>query len=195
MKTSELDVKRTTRIPWPQRVKLPEDIGKYIVHNAEEVTRIGWTKFLCRQQGALIFFCSVEGRSPEAALVAEIQAPRRASCAEDRRMVGRRTSGGLEAGTSQNHYRTRPFLHEEFISMVEKEKWTVVPYSVSNRLLGLRLSPPGVKVERDGIPLWLGDYSYFKTSAKTLPVPCMSSIYHGSALDRLLRKMVFADPA
>ena len=38
MKTSELDAKRPTRIPQPQQVNLPDDIGKYVVCDADEVT-------------------------------------------------------------------------------------------------------------------------------------------------------------
>ena len=34
MKTSETDAKRLTRIPWPQQVKFPGDISKYVFHNA-----------------------------------------------------------------------------------------------------------------------------------------------------------------
>ena len=51
MKTSEPDAKRPTRIPWPQQIKLPDDIGKYVVRDAEEVTRIGWTEFVRWQRG------------------------------------------------------------------------------------------------------------------------------------------------
>ena len=61
-------------------------------------------------------------------------------------------------------------------------------------LPGLRLSPPGVKVERDRRPRWLGDYSYSKTNAEALPIACLSAMQYGWSLDRLLRKIVFADP-
>ena len=79
--------------------------------------------------------------------------------------------------------------------MVEKGQWVVLPYLVTKRLPGLRLSPPGVKVERDRRPRWLGDYSYFKTNAKNLPVACLSATQYGRALDRLLREIAFADSA
>ena len=78
--------------------------------------------------------------------------------------------------------------------MIEKGQWVVLPYSVAKGLLGLRLSQPGVKVERDQRPCWLGDYSYFKTNAKTFPVSCLSAMQYGRALDRLIRKIVYADP-
>ena len=40
MKISEPDAKRPTRIPRPQQVKLPDDIGKYVVRDAEEFTKL-----------------------------------------------------------------------------------------------------------------------------------------------------------
>ena len=71
----------------------------------------------------------------------------------------------------------------------------MLPYLVANRLPGLRLSPPGVKVERDQRPRWLGDYSYFKTNAETLQVACLSAIQYGRALDCLIHEIVYADLA
>ena len=79
--------------------------------------------------------------------------------------------------------------------MVEKGQWTVLPYSVAKRPPGLRLSLSGVKVERDRRPIWLGDYSYFKNNAETLPGACLSSMEYGRALDCLPCEIVFADPA
>ena len=68
-------------------------------------------------------------------------------------------------------------------------------YSVATRLTRLKLSPSGVKVERDRRPRWLGDYRYYKTNADTLPVACLSAMQYGCALERLLCEIVFADPA
>ena len=45
--------------------------------------------------------------------------------------------------------------------MIEKGQWVVLPYSVAKGIPGLRLSPPGVKVERDQRPHWIGDYRFF----------------------------------
>ena len=71
----------------------------------------------------------------------------------------------------------------------------MLPYSVVKGLPGLRLSPPGVKVERDRRPRWLGDYSFFLTNADTLRIACLSAMQYSRALDRLIRKIVYADPA
>ena len=49
--TSELAAKRPTRIPRPKQAQLPNGIGKYVARDAKEVTRLGWTEFVRRQQG------------------------------------------------------------------------------------------------------------------------------------------------
>ena len=109
------------------------------------------------------------------------------------------TEGEREAALKRGPHRSATehtlLLREEFASMIEKGQWVVLPYSVAKGLLGLRLSPPGVKVEWDRGPRWLGDYSFFKTNAKTLPIACLSAMQYGRALDRLIREIVYADPA
>ena len=114
------------------------------------------------------------------------------------------TSGSWTEGERQATLKRGPhrsatehtlFLREEFASMIEKEQLVVLPYSVAKGMSGLRLIPPGVKVERDRRPCWLGNYSYFKTNAETLPIACLSAMQYGRALDRLICKIVYADPA
>ena len=114
-------------------------------------------------------------------------------------MKGSWTEGERQAALKIGPHRSAtehtPFLREEFASMVEKGQWVVLPYSVAKRLPGLRLSPPGVNVERDRRPRWLGDYSSFKNNAETLPVSCLSAMQYGWALERLIHEIVYADPA
>ena len=113
-------------------------------------------------------------------------------------MTGSWTEGERQVALNRGPHRSStehtPFLREEFASMVEKGQWVVLPYSVAKRLPGLRLSPPGVNMERDRRPRWLGDYSYFKTNAETLPVSCLSAMQYGWALERLICEIVYADP-
>ena len=64
MKTSEPDAKRPTCIPRPQQALLQDDIGKYVVRNAEGVTRLGWTNFVRRQRGLGYFASLPEVKHP-----------------------------------------------------------------------------------------------------------------------------------
>ena len=54
--------------------------------------------------------------------------------------------------------------------MEGKWQWVIMSYSDDRNLLGLRLIPLGVKEEREGRPMWLGDFSYSKLNCSNLPV-------------------------
>ena len=168
--TSEPSTKRPTRIPRPKQAQLPDDIGKYVVRDAEEVTRLGWTEFVRRQQVRGYFASLADIRHPARSLVQQ----HKHRGAPVVLMSGSWTEGESFAAFKMGPYRSATehtlFLREEFSSILEKGQWVVLPYSVAKGLPGLSLSPPGVKVERDRRPRWLGDYSYFKTNAETLPV-------------------------
>ena len=161
MKTSEPEAKRPTGIPWPKQVKLPDDIGNYVVRDAEEVTRLRWIDFVrwCQGRGDFSSLSEVEHLARRL-LHKKKHRGVPAVLIKGERMEGER----LEALKMVPHkYSTKhaPFLREEFASMAEKGKWTVLPYLVAKRLPGLRLIPLSVKVERDRRPRWIGDYSYF----------------------------------
>ena len=44
--TLKPDAKSPACIPRPQQARPPDDIGKSVVRNAKEVTRLGWTDFV-----------------------------------------------------------------------------------------------------------------------------------------------------
>ena len=193
--TSEPDAKLPARIPRPQQAQLPDDIGKYVVRDAKEVTRLGWVEFSRQRRGRGDFASLAEVKHLARRLLRQYK-HRDAPVVL---MTGSLTEGEIQAALKSGPHRSAtehtPFLREEFASMVEKGKWVVLPYLVAKGQPGLRLSPPGVKVEREQIPPWLGDYSYFKTNAKTIPVACLSAMQYGRALDSLIRKIVYVDPA
>ena len=64
-KTSEPDAKRLARILRLQQDLLPDDIGKYVVRDAEEVTRLVWTEFVRQQRGRGDFASLSEVKHPE----------------------------------------------------------------------------------------------------------------------------------
>jgi len=86
------------------------------------------------------------------------------------------------------------FLHEEFINMINKQQWIVLPYSVAKTLPGLYLSPPGVVPQRGRRPQWIVDYSWYDVNVDTLPRAPSEAVQFGHALDRILREILLADP-
>ena len=150
--TSEPDTKRPTRIPRPQQDHLPDNIGKYVVRGAEEVTRFSWTELVRWRRG--------RGDFP---FLSEVEHPALRFLRKHKHrgvpvmmMTGEWSEGErlaiLKRGPQKSATEHAPFLCKEFASMAEKGQWVVLPYSMAKRLPGLRLSPPGVKVERDRRP-------------------------------------------
>ena len=87
------------------------------------------------------------------------------------------------------------FLEEEFIDMVQKGQWVVLPASVAKTLKGLRVSPPGVVPQRDRRPRWICDYTWSRVNDDTLDLAPREAMQFGQALDRVLREILLANPA
>jgi len=85
------------------------------------------------------------------------------------------------------------FLKEEFMDMINKEQWVILPYNVAKTLPGLRLSPPGVVPQRGRRPRWIVDYSWWDLNEDTLPIAPSDAMQFGHALDRFLREILLAD--
>jgi Reverse transcriptase (RNA-dependent DNA polymerase). len=86
------------------------------------------------------------------------------------------------------------FLSEEFVDMIQKGQWTILPYSVVEQLPNLRISPPGVVPQRDRRPRWIVDYSFYGINQETLPLVADDAMQFGHTLDRILRHILLADP-
>ena len=87
------------------------------------------------------------------------------------------------------------FLNEEFLDMIQKGQWVILPASVALELEGLRLSPPGVVEQRDRRPRWICDYTWSQVNEDTLPLVALESMQFGHALERILREILLANPA
>ncbi|KAL3807324.1 hypothetical protein ACHAXA_003071 [Cyclostephanos tholiformis] len=79
--------------------------------------------------------------------------------------------------------------------MIHKGQWIILPYSSICNLPGLRVSPPGVVLQRERHPRWICDYSWLHVNGDTLPLAAVEAMQFGHALDRILREVLLADPA
>ena len=68
-KTSEPDAKWPACIPRPQQARLPNDIGKYVVRKAKEVTRLRWNEFVRWQRRRGYFASLSEVKHPARCLL------------------------------------------------------------------------------------------------------------------------------
>ena len=100
----------------------------------------------------------------------------------------------IERGPHQSCQEHLDFLEEEFIDMINKQQWVVLPFKVAKQLSNLRLSPPGVVPQRGRRPRWIVDYTWWKVNDETLPLAPSEAMQFGHALDRILREILLADP-
>ncbi|KAL3816142.1 hypothetical protein ACHAXA_001629 [Cyclostephanos tholiformis] len=101
----------------------------------------------------------------------------------------------LSRGPHKSAHEYQDYLAEEFVDMINKGQWVVLPFSSVRHLPGLRISPPGVIPQRDRRPRWIVDYSWWDVNADTLPLAAMELMQFGHALDRILREILLANPA
>ena len=101
----------------------------------------------------------------------------------------------LRRGPHQSCHEYLEFLQEEFVDMINKKQWVILPYQTAKDLPGLRLSPPGVVPQRERRPRWICDYSYYQINDETIDLFFEESMQFGHALDRILREILLANPA
>ena len=98
---------------------MPDDIGKYVVRDAEEVTRIGWTEFVHRRRGRGYFATLLEVKHPARRLLRQYK-HRGVPVVL---MTGKWSEGERQAALKRGPHRSAtehsPFLREEFASMAE----------------------------------------------------------------------------
>jgi hypothetical protein len=87
------------------------------------------------------------------------------------------------------------FLHEDMFNMVNERYWTVLPYTSVRHLHSLKLAPVGVVPQRERRPRPIVDYSYTNINQTSLPVAPYHAMQFGSALPRLLQRLVYSNPA
>jgi hypothetical protein len=85
------------------------------------------------------------------------------------------------------------FLSQEFVEMIRKNQWTILPFSVVKQFKDMRLSPPGVVPQRDRRPRWIVDYSFYGINEETLPLVAEDAMQFGQTLHRILRHILLAD--
>jgi hypothetical protein len=87
-----------------------------------------------------------------------------------------------------------PESREEFVSMINKGHWTLLPAELIEGELLLRLSPLGVVPQSDQRPRTICDYTYFGVNPETLPLAPQEAVQFGKALQRVLQKIWEANP-
>jgi hypothetical protein len=86
------------------------------------------------------------------------------------------------------------FLCGEFVYMIQKGQWILLPSKLLLNNRNLRLSPLGVVPQRDCRPRTICDYSFFLVNEETIELCPEESMQFGRALLRILQQIAQSDP-
>jgi hypothetical protein len=100
----------------------------------------------------------------------------------------------LHWGSHQSAEQHKGFLCEEFVDLIRKRQWVLLPADLVLHEPNLRLSPLGVVPQRDRRPRTICDYSFFLVNLDTIPLAPVESVQFGRALWRILTNIHKADP-
>jgi hypothetical protein len=172
---------------------LPQDLGKCIANDVALLHKLGWRRFVAakrhRKDLAEMHFnhparrllLTYKNRGVPAKVTTPAWTPAQIQQA-------------LKRGAHRSCHDYTEFLSEEFVEMILKNQWTILPFSVVQNFKDIRLSPPGVVPQRDRRPRWIVDYSFYGINDETLPLVAEDAMQFGQALNRILRHILLADP-
>ena len=106
-----------------------------------------------------------------------------------------RLRSAIARGPHKSSFEHLDFLRDDMADMVDKGFWTVLPYDLVAATPGLRLSPIGVVPQRNRRPRPIVDYTYSGVNQVTQPNAPQDAMQFGRTLERVLRKILLADPA
>lgn len=100
----------------------------------------------------------------------------------------------MARGCHRSAIEHKDFIREEMADFVESGFYAVLPYSKVRHLPGLRLSPLGIKEERDRRARLVVDHTWYGVNQNTLEYTTKEAMQFGGALYRILSKIHHADP-
>ena len=176
------------------------NLGTYIERDTRLLEQLGWHQFIRARRG----------RSDLSPTVDHISHPARSHLRHLRKRGARvpmatapwseaRLASTMARGPHKSAFEYTSFLGEELVQFVLKGQWIVLPYSAVCTLprrtrRQLRISPMGVVPQRDRRPRVIVVYSYFQVNDETVKLAPREAMQFGKALERVLRKIVEADP-
>jgi hypothetical protein len=100
----------------------------------------------------------------------------------------------IRRGPHQSAHQHVDFLRQEYVDMICKGQWVLLPARLILGEKNLKLSPLGVVPQRDRRPRTISDYYFFGVNDDTIPLSPGEAMQFGCALQRILRTIARADP-
>jgi hypothetical protein len=140
--------------------QLPSDLSELIARDTALLQRLGWCGLVPHRRPSINFASLNNLHHPARRLLclyAHRGAPVKFAMPPWTRQHLQRT---LSLGLHCSSLEYIDFLQEEFVDMINKGQWILLPTKAVLHLPGLQLSPPGVVPQHGYCPRWICDYSW-----------------------------------
>lgn len=178
--------------------QVPVEVGKSLSSLIEEdaalLRTVGWKEFVRRKRPRDDFGALAHLDHPARRLLRQYKHRGAPVVLHDAPWTQQQLDHAVQRGPHQSCFEYIDFLEEEFVSMIGKQQWVLLPYEAIKHLKNLRLSPPGVVPQRDRRPRWICDYTWSGVNPATAPIAPKEAMQFGHALDRILRQILHANP-
>ena len=173
---------------------MPKELGKLVERDVLLLRELGWKAFVQHRRQCSDFSTLDKFNHHAKRLIRHYTnrgAPVKFS---SKHWTRGRIHRALQRGPHKSCHEHLKFLQEEFVDMINKQQWVIMPASEALKLSGLRLSPPGCVPQCDRRPRWICDYSFYDVNDETLPLAALEAMQFGHAIDRILCEILLADP-
>ena len=173
---------------------VPQDLGKLVARDTKLLAKLGWKSFVASRRKRNDFNVLKDIKHPAARLLHHLDTNGVPVILKSTPWSVDKIQEALKRGPHRSSLEYIDFLEEEFVDMINKNQWIVLPFDSVKHLNNLRLSPPGVVPQRNRRPRWICDYSWSGVNADTTDTAPNDAMQFGHALDRILREILLADP-
>ncbi len=171
--------------------QLPSDLGELIARDTALLQQLGWRGLVAHRRPSSDF-ASLDNLHHPAQCLMRLYAHRGALVKFATPPWNRQhLQHALSRGLHRSSLEYIDFLQEEFVDMINKGQWVILPTKAVPHLPGLRLSPPGVVPQHGRRPRWICDYSWRGVNKDTLPLAVMEAMQFVWSLEHILWEILF----
>ena len=172
---------------------LSKELGKYIQRDIKLIQQLGWMSFV-QQRRQRRDLSTLHFQHKALPLLQHIKKKGMPVILSSPPWSNKKLFQSITRGPHRSCHNHIEFLESEFIDMIQKNQWVILPYSIAKQFPNLRISP-GVVPQRNRRPRWIGDYTWSNINNETQPLSPNNAMQFGHALDRYLREILLADPS
>ena len=174
--------------------RLLQELGELIAQDVLLLSKLGWESFVRHQRGRGNINTLQAINHPARQLLSLFKRRGAPVKFHTPPWTPNKVSQAIQRGPHRSCNDHIEFLEEEFVDMINKGQWVILPASIATTLPHLRVSPPGVVPQHDRWPRWIGDYTWSDVNTDTLHLAPLDAMQFGHALKQILRELLLANP-